>query len=144
MKNDRKVTAKNYYINQLGKTAPVEERIFTVNEIANICGCSTNNILVIEKKIGCNYIRHKPTHSGGSFCDITYSDYLKIKAYCEERKRIKESYRLAKEKKIQEKIRKEESSLEEMKRLHPLVTDERFFKLEFFPDIVPICFKEMD
>ncbi len=33
-------------------------------------------------------------------------------------------------------------SLEEMKKLHPLVTDDRFFKTSFFPDVVPECFKE--
>ena len=36
----------------------------------------------------------------------------------------------------------EQCELEEMKRLHPLVTDERFFRTSYFPDITPNCFKE--
>lgn len=31
-------------------------------------------------------------------------------------------------------------TVEELKAGHPLVTDERCFRLEWFPDIVPVCF----
>lgn len=34
--------------------------------------------------------------------------------------------------------------LEEMKLLHPLVTDERCFQFNYWPDTEPICFKDLD
>lgn len=33
-------------------------------------------------------------------------------------------------------------SIEELKELHPLVTDERFLKDGFFPNVIPNCFEE--
>jgi hypothetical protein len=41
-----------------------------------------------------------------------------------------------------EKQQKPKLTLEEMKALHPLVKDERYFKTSYFPDTVPECFKE--
>lgn len=35
---------------------------------------------------------------------------------------------------------KQGASLEELKALHPLVTDTRFLALSYFPDVVPVCF----
>lgn len=35
-------------------------------------------------------------------------------------------------------------NIEEMRAAHPLVKDDRFFKLSYFPDVVPNCFKESD
>ncbi len=37
-----------------------------------------------------------------------------------------------------------QAALEAAKEEHPLVTDERFLKLSYFPDIVPACFAEVD
>lgn len=35
-----------------------------------------------------------------------------------------------------------QTSAEELKALHPLVTDERFLKDGFFPNVIPNCFEE--
>lgn len=41
-----------------------------------------------------------------------------------------------------EKQPKPKLTLEEMKKLHPLVRDEKFFKTSYFPEVMPDCFKE--
>lgn len=139
MKNDKPVTTKNYILVEGGITNPKQERIFTVNEISNLVGYTPNQIRVFARKMKIGK-RHKPLVEGGPCFDFTYSDYLIIKKYVEERKAIKEKFQqlnLAK-------IKSKEETLQELKKLHPLVTDERFFKLEFFPDVMPECFKEME
>ena len=42
-------------------------------------------------------------------------------------------------------VKKEEQlSIEELRKLHPLVKDDRFFKTSFFPDVTPKCFEELE
>lgn len=42
-------------------------------------------------------------------------------------------------------LQKEEVlSLEELRKLHPLVKDDRFFKTSYFPDIIPKCFEDFE
>lgn len=139
MKNDKPVTTKNYILADGGFTKPKQEKIFTVNEISNLVDYTPNAVCQIAKKLNVG-LKHKPLVKGGSCYDFTYSDYLAIKKYVDERKAIKEKFQqlnLAK-------IKSKEETLQELKKLHPLVTDEKFFKLEFFPDVMPECFKEME
>ena len=44
------------------------------------------------------------------------------------------------EKKAKKEPAKVIHNLEELKALHPLVKDVRFFELSYFPDVVPVCF----
>ena len=46
--------------------------------------------------------------------------------------------------KIYMKVVKPELTLDEMKKLHPLVTEERFLNLNYWPDITPKCFADLD
>jgi hypothetical protein len=57
------------------------------------------------------------------------------KAKMDERKKL-----MAKQK--AEKNKEDKKSLEEMKKEHPLVTDERCFKLSFWPETVPVNLAE--
>lgn len=55
--------------------------------------------------------------------------------------RLVEAYRQKKEREMY-KEQEREKELQEMKKKHPLVKDERCFILNWFPDPVPRCFKE--
>ena len=35
-----------------------------------------------------------------------------------------------------------QEDVEELKKAHPLVRDERLFNLNYWPDVVPVCFEE--
>lgn len=59
-----------------------------------------------------------------------------------------QKYDLLKKNKFTEfkEIRKEKETqdIEELKKLHPLVTDVRLFKTSYFPDVIPNCYKEVE
>ena len=45
-----------------------------------------------------------------------------------------------KQDKKKKKLLKKKKTIEELRKEHPLVTDDRFFKLSYFPDPIPVGF----
>lgn len=87
---------------------------FTVTQVVEITGLSNKNICYRQRKLGI-----KPRIEGH-------------KAY----------YTAEQIEKIQSMSDNSSSlNLEELKKQHPLVKDDRFFKLTYFPDVIPSCFE---
>ena len=79
---------------------------------------------------------------GPSFSfDYNDEDVKKIYSYYAE-KRKKEAAILKENK--EKKILERKLYLEQMHKEHPLVTNDKFFNLSYFPDIIPNCYKGDD
>lgn len=116
---------------------PEVQKIYTTQEIADYLETSASIIrniahyYNIEKKV-C------PTKNSRA----AYYTYDSVRL-------IKEHYEAKRNKERQDaisrmKVVKPELTLDEMKKLHPLVTEERFLNLNYWPDITPKCFVDLD
>lgn len=104
------------------------KRTFSTKELAEVAGISEESMRNLEDKLGLTKIVVK-----SNYFEWDYSSYIKVKAYAENRKKAK-----AEKKKVVSSV-----TLEEMRKLHPLVKDDRYFRLSYFPDAVPECYKDM-
>ena len=116
-------------------TKPPAERVFTTEDIASLTGYSKENVRNILRGGG-----YKPKIRATKISRQavwTYDAYRYVvdwnKKHIE--KRIK---------KTALKKTNTDKDLEQLKVEHPLVTDFRCFKLSWWPDIEPDCFKEVD
>lgn len=92
----------------------------------------------------------KMKNDKGVYSVYNYDDYIRIKdlrtkilekkELAEQRKKVK----LEKEKikPAKKKVEEVQEDVEELKKAHPLVRDERLFNLNYWPDVVPVCFEE--
>jgi len=106
-------------------------------DIAKMFGISTTNALNIAYRKGIKLTMIKTPK--GVQAQWDYNAYCQIKAYRE--------WYLNHKKELAEKKKAEEiketccqQSLEELRKAHPLVTDDRFFKPTYWPDTIPINF----
>lgn len=126
--------AKNKTVYDIG-SRPKEERLFTAQEAAEMCGYTRAYICCVYKKL--NIKPEKKLVKKAKMLMFTYQQLQQIIQYS------KESFE--KKKEINKKIALTGNlTIEEQKLLHPLVTDERFLKLDFFPNVIPNCFNEID
>ena len=115
-------------------TVPPAERVFTTEDIALLSGYSKEGVRGIMTKLGFKpKIRPTKTSREGVWDYTAYKALMQWANYQKERKAKLEA---AKKEPIK--------SLEQLKAEHPLVTDSRCFKLSWWPDTVPDCFKEID
>ena len=111
---------------------PENERLFLASDMAAALGITDPCFYALAKKLDLGSIR-KPDGRGHNVMYFTH-DALKR---CEEELKRREDAEKTKRKIVR-------VELEAAQAEHPLVTDERFLKLSYFPDVVPACFEEVD
>ena len=114
---------------------PEIDRIYTVHEIAELFECSDNVVRNISFRLD---IPHTYTTKNKARVVIyPYGSLRLFKNYFDARAKKRNETAL---KKVTL-IRKEETTGAED---HPLVTDNRCLDLNYWPDVVPVCFKECE
>lgn len=118
------------------KFVPDENRVFTTGEIAAACGVCNQTARNVLIRLGFDSTTKNVTNGRKAFW--TYDAYKAAKDFIENHveKRLEN-----KKKKIAD-VESDSKTLEQLKREHPLVTDERCFNLNWWPDTVPVCFVE--
>ena len=109
------------------------EKLYTVQEIAELCECSCDVVRNVSNrmKIPHEYV----TKNGARVSIYPYSSVKIIKAYWEEKEKKRKTIALKKISLVREdKVEDSEA--------HPLVTDKRCLNFNWWPDVVPDCFKE--
>lgn len=119
------------------KFVPDENRVFSTYDIAAVCGVCNQTVRNVAIKLGFESTTKSVINGRKAFW--SYDTYKAVKDFIENHIQKKAEF----EKKKQELDEQREKSLEELKREHPLVTDERCFNLNWWPDTVPVCFKEV-
>ena len=113
----------------------IEENYYTTKQVAELTGVSSScisNIALrykIEKKI---VIAEK-----ARVAYFSKENFEKIRDILDEMQDKRAKWE-------QKKAEATAAELEEAEALHPLVTDKRCLNLNWWPDVVPECFKELD
>mgnify|MGYP003315868039 CR=1 FL=1 len=123
-----------------GTTKPRNNRTFTTAELADALGVVTSSIIkmIHTKKLSYNIV----VSDHGKRMVVPYETYAELKQYYD-----KKFEKMAEKRKVVINTKpavKQNITLEEMHKLHPLVTDDRFFKESYFPEIIPDCFEDME
>jgi hypothetical protein len=111
------------------KLVPVEDRVFSTQEIADALGTTRPTIyrIAAAKNLHCSLVH-------GKVKVWSYDDFKVFKLCVSQ---------IQKHKPV-EPVKKPELTLEEMQKLHPLVTNPRWFKLSAFPDVTPQGYEDME
>ena len=105
-------------------------KTFTTKELTDATGYSAPSISRIALKYGYETVQPSKTGTNRVW---SMDFYLFLKKYVAEKEQIK-----AREERRKARLGENKNeSLEELKKEHPLVTDERCFKLNFWPETVP-------
>ena len=114
-----------------------KEKTYTTTEIMQISGLARNTVLRRAKMLGfTKYSKYvlKKTYWGNTIKEYTFTE-SQVKAMgCDH------YLRSEKEEEVAEKTKEEK--LEELKKEHPLVTNEKCFTLSWFPGTIPSVLKE--
>lgn len=112
-------------------------KMYTTTEIMQISGLARNTVLRRAKMLGfTKYSKYvlKKTYWGNTIKEYTFTE-SQVKAMgCDH------DLRSEKKEVVVEKTREEK--LEELKKEHPLVTNEKCFTLSWFPKTIPSVLKE--
>lgn len=111
---------------------PDESKMFTVSDIQKICGASPNIVRGIAERAGIESYISKERRN------VVVYDFRAMKQIVA----IYKNYKRVDEVRRSNKSKTEPKTIEELRAEHPLVKDDRFFKLTFFPDITPKCFSD--
>ena len=112
---------------------PEEQRTFTVTDIQRITGSSPSVIRSIAERAGIEGFVNKDRHN------VVVYDFKSMKQIVA----IYRNYmRIDDVVKINKRRASEPKTIEQLRKEHPLVKDDKFFKLTYFPDIVPKCFAD--
>ena len=120
---EKEISSNNYNI-----THEIEERrLFSIKEIAKMLDCS---LLEIRNIINYYHIKFEKMVSGNGvkYAVYSYQAFMRIKVYHESR---------------MEKARDKKKKIMILDE-HPLVTDKRCLDLNWWPDITPSCFADLD
>ena len=113
------------------------EKTYTTTEVTEICGLTRAAILYRARLLGftkyCKYVL-KRTSWGNYIKEFTFTESQVKQMGCDH------YLRSEKEEEVTEKTKEEK--LEDLKREHPLVTDERCFTLSWFPETIPSVLEE--
>ena len=114
-----------------------KEKTYTTTEVMEMCGMTRAAVLSRARPFGftkhCKYVL-KRTSCGNYIKEFSFTE-SQVKAMgCDH------DLRSEKEEEAVEKTKEEK--LEELKREHPLVTNEKCFTLSWFPETVPSVLKE--
>lgn len=111
-----------------------EGRVFTISDIQQICGASPNIIRGIAERANIESFISKDRRNTVVFTFQSMKQIVEIYRHFSSVEEIAS----------RNKRKGESKTIEELRAEHPLVKDDRFFKLSFFPDTVPVCFKECE
>ncbi len=118
----------------LGTTKSRNNRTFTIADLEHALGVTSSSILHEIHKNNLPFTVEKRGH-GKKFI-VPYETYMEIKKHYD---------KMLEKKAGKKKIEVQKSlTVEEMRKLHPLVVDDRFFKESYFPETVPCCFEDME
>lgn len=109
---------------------PNESKMFTVSDIQRICGASPSIIRGIAERAGVESFVKK---DGRGTVVFDFRSMKQIVAIYKNYSRVDEI--------IAKNQSKVEKTIEQLRAEHPLVKDDRFFKLSYFPDVTPKCFE---
>ena len=118
------------------KLLPEVNRTFTTQEIAIACNCTLPTVRGFADKYGYEPLQVLKCDEGKK----AIWDYVFYKAFKDYMQ-----LSIAKRKEMNKKAKEttpEPTNLEELKKLHPHVTDIRCFNLNFWPDTIPENLKE--
>ena len=112
------------------------EKMYTTTEVMEMCGMTRAAVLSRARPFGftkyCRYVL-KRTSWGNYIKEFTFTE-SQVKAMgCDHDLRSE---------KVEAVEKTAEEKLEELKKEHPLVTDERCFTLSWFPETIPSVLKE--
>jgi len=115
-------------------SVPETERVFTAKQLAEIFKTAPTYIITLAHNIGVD--TKKRMNIPEATQKVTYfdfQDYLVFKKYYAGRPHKNTNV-----------FHEDYTNIELMRKNHPLVTDDRFFNLYYFPDVIPDCFEEVD
>jgi len=114
------------------------QRLFTTAEVGAILNQKPNCVSAVVRLCGIQRIL-KSTRTGRSYF-FNYAQMREIKNYYDriEKKRKEKGLPVQKAEDAAIKY-----TLEELKQMHPLVTDIRCFKLSWWPETTPKCFEDL-
>jgi len=116
---------------------PEVQKFYTVQETADLLDTSCDEV---RRIIGYYKIKHEVVVTKQSRAImLDYDNFRLVKSISEEKQKRREE--AAKEAELKKQKHEEETDGAEN---HPLVTDKRFLKLSYFPDVIPDCFKECE
>lgn len=113
---------------------PNKDKIYTVQEIADLCECSCDVIRNVTNRL--NIPHEYVTKNKARVSVYPYSSVKIIMEHQAEKEKKRKEIALKKDK-------AKENKAEDLKK-HPLVTDVRCFDLNWWPDVIPDCFKEAE
>lgn len=106
------------------------KRTFSTKELAEIADISEESLRNLAPKLGMTKIMIR-----SNYFEWDYSSYVKIKVFAANRKKAETAPK---------EVKVSVANLEELRKLHPLVTNYDFFKLTYFPDSEPEVFKSWE
>lgn len=122
----------------------LHEAVWTSEQLSTML-----NITMVDVRNYTFRLKIHPTkmkNDKGVYSVYNYDDYIRIKDLrikILEKKELAEQRKKAKlEKEKLKPVKKKVEDVEELKKAHPLVRDERLFNLNYWPDVVPVCFEE--
>lgn len=127
------------------KDVEKKEKIYTTTEVMEISGLTRAGLLRRARVFGftkyCRYVL-KRTKWGNYIKEFTYTESQVRQMGCDHlvRWRNKECNLQDDVSEVEEKA----SAIEELRKLHPLVTDDRCFLRNWWPDTVPKCFEDLE
>lgn len=104
-----------------------ESDMFTTTDICKMTGATHSAIRSLAEKAGIETYVSKTRHGIFLYDKSSVEQIIKL-------------YRRQMTLQEIKKNRGEPKTIEQLRSEHPLVTDDRFFKLSYFPDTVPKCF----
>lgn len=116
-----------------------KEKTYTTTEVMEMCGLTRAAILYRARLLGftkyCKYVLKR----------TSWGNYIKEYSFTESQVKAMGCDHDLRSQKVEVVVEKtNEEKLEELKKEHPLVTDERCFTLSWFPDTKPINFEEIE
>lgn len=114
-----------------------KEKTYTTTEVMEMCGLTRAAVLSRARPLGftkcCKYVLKR----------TSWGNYIKEFSFTESQVKAMGCDHDLRSQKVEEVVEKtNEEKLEELKREHPLVTDEKCFTLSWFPETIPSILEE--
>ena len=112
------------------------EKTYTTTEVMEICGLTRASVLKRARPFGftkyCKYVLKR----------TSWGNYIKEFSFTESQVKAMGCDHDLRSEKVEVVEKTNEEKLEDLKREHPLVTDERCFTLSWFPETIPSVLEE--
>ena len=118
---------------------PAEQKFYSVQETADLLDTSCDEVrrIVLHYKVKHETVRTKQSRA----IMLDYDAYRLVKDIHEEKEQRREE--AAKAALLKAQKAEEENGADEAS-AHPLVTDKRCLNMNYWPDVIPDCFKECE